>query len=169
MRGGDRKSRGNSLIEFSLAGIPLIFVLISTFEMARGMWIYHTLAHAVKEGTRFAIVHGFSCSNLPNACEAPLSETARRIRNAAPALVPEDFRLTFTAANGATVECALDECLSEETVWPPPGANRPGMDVEIAGRYPFRSMICMFWPGAGWSSGIATLNLPAWSRDRIQF
>jgi Flp pilus assembly protein TadG len=43
---------GTSLVEFTLVGIPMIFLLISTFEVARGMWEYHTLAYAVKEGTR---------------------------------------------------------------------------------------------------------------------
>ena len=50
--------RGNATIEFTLVGIPLVFVLISTIEMARGMWIYHTLAYAVKEGTRYAVARG---------------------------------------------------------------------------------------------------------------
>jgi hypothetical protein len=166
---GKRTVRGSSIVEFTLVGIPLIFVLISTFEMARGMWIYHSLAHAVKEGTRYAIVHGRSCANPPNDCAVPLSETARRIRQAAPAFVPEDLWLTFRAADGAEVTCNLEECLANGEMWPPAGSNRPGMDVEIAATYPFRSLICMFWPGAGWSSGLGTYNLPAWSRDRIQF
>ena len=34
---------GQSLVEFTLVGIPLIFVLISVFEISRGMWMYHTL------------------------------------------------------------------------------------------------------------------------------
>ncbi len=166
---GKRKVNGNSLVEFTLVGIPLIFVLISTFEMARGMWIYHTLAHAVKEGTRYAVVHGRSCTTLPNTCAVPLSETARRIRQSAPAFVPEDLRLTFTADDGSAVTCTLDECLASGDLWPPAGSNRPGMDVEIAATYPFRSMICMFWPGAGSAGALGTYNLPAWSRDRIQF
>src|SRR5215471_18790761 len=54
----NRQRGGSSLIEFTLVGIPIIFVLISTFEMSRGMWLYHTLAYAAREGTRYAIVHG---------------------------------------------------------------------------------------------------------------
>jgi Flp pilus assembly protein TadG len=60
------RRRGSSTLEFTLVGIPIIFVLISTFEMARGMWNYHTIAYAVKEGTRFASVHGIDCSTAPN-------------------------------------------------------------------------------------------------------
>src|SRR5690242_13216787 len=49
---------GQSLVEFTFVGIPMIFVLIGTFEISRGMWMYHTLAHAVRDGVRYASVHG---------------------------------------------------------------------------------------------------------------
>ena len=48
-------------MEFTFVGIPIIFVLISIFEVSRGMWIYHTLAYSVKVGVRYASVHGINC------------------------------------------------------------------------------------------------------------
>ena len=54
-----RGRTGSTLIEFTLVGIPLIFVLISTFEMARGMWNYQTLAYAVRAGTVTFQSHAF--------------------------------------------------------------------------------------------------------------
>ena len=57
----ESKRRGQALVEFTFVGIPMIFILISVFEMSRGMWIYHTLTYAVKEGTRVAMVHGQDC------------------------------------------------------------------------------------------------------------
>ena len=56
-----RKRLGQSLVEFTFVGIPIIFILISVFEVSRGMWIYQTLAHSVKNGTRYASVHGINC------------------------------------------------------------------------------------------------------------
>jgi hypothetical protein len=41
------RTRGASSLEFALVGIPILFVLISSFEM------YHTLAYAIKEGSRY--------------------------------------------------------------------------------------------------------------------
>jgi Flp pilus assembly protein TadG len=38
-----RTRRGSSILEFVLVGIPIIFVLISLFEISRGMWTYHTM------------------------------------------------------------------------------------------------------------------------------
>src|SRR5882762_5274489 len=57
------RCRGSNILEFTLVGIPLVFILISTFEMARGMWNYHVMAYAVKEGTRYASVHGNNCTD----------------------------------------------------------------------------------------------------------
>src|SRR5215831_11346653 len=39
--------RGATTVEMTLVGIPLMFVLVSIFEMSRGMWVYHTVANAV--------------------------------------------------------------------------------------------------------------------------
>src|SRR5579864_8111966 len=81
---------GKATIEFTLVGIPLVFVLISTVEMARGMWIYHTLAHAVREGTRFTIVQGADCKLAANKCTVKVADIAGVIQNAAVGLYDAD-------------------------------------------------------------------------------
>jgi len=165
-----KNAKGSTILEFSLVGIPLIFVLISTFEIGRGMWIYHTVSYAVKEGTRFAIVHGSSCSVAPNACAVTLGNVATRIRQSAGGLDPARMSLTFTAANGATTTCMLNVCLNSATRWPPAGANSPGVDdVQIAATYPFQSVMAMVWPGAGKVEVMGRYDMPASSRERIQF
>jgi hypothetical protein len=37
------------------------------------MWTYHTLAYAVKEGTRYASVHGKGCE-APNTCTKTVAQ-----------------------------------------------------------------------------------------------
>jgi hypothetical protein len=61
------------MLEFVLIGIPVIFVLISIFEIARGMWTYHTMAYAVREGVRYASVHGKGCAS-PNTCQVTIGQ-----------------------------------------------------------------------------------------------
>ena len=78
--------RGNATIEFTLVGIPLVFILISTIEMARGMWIYHTLAYSVKEGTRYAIGRG---QNSPTT--ATVRDVCNAIAQSGVGLLPEDL------------------------------------------------------------------------------
>src|SRR5205814_10672176 len=73
---------GSSFLEFVVVGVPVIFVLFSTFEMARGMWSYHTLAYAVREGTRYASVHGADCASSPNACTVTVGQIATVVKRA---------------------------------------------------------------------------------------
>ena len=71
------------MIEFVLVGIPIIFILISVFELARGMWLYHTAAYALREGARYAIVRGNNCNLYPNNCAVTVAQVASRIRDSA--------------------------------------------------------------------------------------
>ncbi|MEK7407278.1 MAG: TadE family protein [Acidobacteriota bacterium] len=171
MAGRTHKERGASTIEFTLVGIPLLFVLISTFEMARGMWIYETLAFATKEGTRYAAVKGGMY--VKNAKRTPtMGETATRIRQMAIGMDPAEFSLILTAGIGnkyLTRRCRLSECLSSTEQWPPDGMNMPGVQLGIAASYPFRSAIAMFWPGVGRGQTFPAFIFPATAVEEIQF
>jgi hypothetical protein len=81
----------------------MIFLLISTFEMSRAMWIYHTMAYAIKEGTRYAIVHGDDCWNAPNSCGAHVADVAAAIRDAGAGLLPDQLVVTLTPAQGSAL------------------------------------------------------------------
>jgi len=167
--------RGNATIEFTLVGIPLVFILISTIEMARGMWIYHTLAYAVKEGTRFAVARGQN-----NPTPTKYSDVCKAVVQAGAGLLPEDLTLTFHSASAADLTSTADKCTGG--TWPPGDNagvidNQPGQTISIKGLYPFVSAISMFWPGAGPGmtfqplicQGAGTLCLPASSQDVMQF
>jgi len=162
--------RGSSMLEFTLVGIPIIFILISTFELSRGMWNYHTLAYAVKEGTRYASVHGVNCSTSPNTCTVTIAQITQHILDAGIGLPSTQLRLTFTYTGGTTT-CQANNCLTNNTVWPPAPGNAVGSDIQIDGSVPFQSAISMFWPGAVQGNGITfgTFNFPASSRDTVQF
>jgi Flp pilus assembly protein TadG len=166
------RKRGSSLLEFTLIGIPLICVLITTFEMSRGMWSYHTLAYAVKGGVRYAVVHGQDCAKPPNACTVTISQIARTIRAAGVGLPANLVTLRFTDANGSATTCSLSDCIANYNVsaWPPSSANAPGQDIRISGTYAFRSAMLMFWPGAGRALGPpGFFRLSADSRESIQY
>lgn len=165
----NRDQRGNAVIEFSLVGIPIIFVLISTFEMARGMWLYHTVAYAVKEGSRYASVHGQNCRIPPNNCPVDIGQISQVIKSAGLGIEPALLNLTFTDDSGTTLSCTLSNCLSDNTPWPPAAANAPGMAIKVSGSYTFRSAIAMFWPGSAWVGPLPALNLPASTTERIKF
>ena len=161
--------RGGAVVDFTLVGIPLVFVLISTFEMARGMWIYHTLAHAVTEGARFASVRGRGCTVPPNACGGTVGQVAQAVARAGVGLIPDDLDVTLTSAAGSLPCSPLRSCLADSTAWPPAGNNTAGSEIGIRATYPFRSALAMFWPGAGRGRVFGAIEFGAESRERIHF
>jgi len=160
---------GSSFLEFVLVGVPVIFVIFSIFEMSRGMWAYHSLAYAVREGTRYAIVHGANCATSPNSCTVTISQIATVIKNAGVGLDGSQLNLTFTPNTGSAVDCTMNSCLTNTTQWPPASASAIGMTVTISANYPFRSGIAFFWPGSRPTGQFPAMNLPALSKDLIQF
>lgn len=179
--GTKHRRAGNAVLEFTLVAIPLIFVFISVFEMARGMWMYHTLAYAVKEGTRFAMVHGSNCES-PNACQKTVGDIAKVVRAAAvgldtslldvslTALTPPPNSTVIGAAANPTTCNPLSTCISDPTVWPQAPANIAGaIDIQIRATYHFDSALALFWPGAGGGFIFGRLDMPAVARERIRF
>jgi Flp pilus assembly protein TadG len=171
MKRRDRE-RGAVTIEMTLVGIPLIFILIMTFEISRGMWMYHTLAYAVKEGVRASIVHGQNCvANPPalnNNCTRTISDAAGVIQNAGVGLDLNTTNLTFKSNGTVNATCTLSGCAGNTAVWPPAGSNMVGTTIEIDIDTPFRSALAGFWPGTTPTSFSAT-TFAANSTDRIHF
>ena len=183
------RQRGSSTLEMALVGIPIVFTLISIFEMSRGMWMYHTLAYSVKVGVRLASVHGQNCINKPpgvtNNCPKSIADIANVIRDAAVGLDPDTTLLTFRSSTSAAVPCFMSSssasslttplgsgvgCLSLTTPWPPDATseNQVGKQIRIDIRTRFRSALAMVFPGAH-SVKFAEADLGATSADIVQF
>jgi Flp pilus assembly protein TadG len=161
--------RGSAIVEMTLVGIPMIFVLISVFEIARGMWAYDTLAYAVRETSRYAIVHGQNCSVSPNSCAITVANLASRLLNAGVGLPSDQLNATFGSLSDNVTCNPVSSCLSNNAVFPSSGGNSVGNPVTVLATYRFSSAISMFWPGAGRPIVFAPVNLPASSTDYIQF
>ncbi len=163
--------RGSSILEFTLVGIPAIFLLISIFEVSRGMWIYHTLASAVNAGARYASLHGQGCSSAGYNCGVAVQDIAGKIAAEVPGIPPADVSVTLTSTASGTVTCTpLSSCLTNTASWPPSVANEnaPGQEIVIGARYTFRSALAMFFPGVS-PVKFAVTNFTAASRQIIQF
>lgn len=57
-RSSKRNERGQALVEFSLVSIVFFLLVFGMVDVGRAVWNYNTLAHATREGARYAIVHG---------------------------------------------------------------------------------------------------------------
>lgn len=176
------KRTGNAVIEFTLVGIPLIFVLLITFELARGMWLYATVAHAVRAGTRYAAVHGKDCATLP--CAATVGQVAGVIRDAGVGLDPADFRLAIVTIGpntlpGSVVLQPLSTLLTDSTSFSNGALAVAGNDVIVTGVFYFRTALTALLsppitpppppPPAGGGSDVGVIRLAATSRERIEF
>ena len=169
-----RTQSGNAMVEFTLVGIGLMFVLISIFEMSRGMWIYHTLAHTSKEATRFLIVHGSECQDTSRPlcrADATLGMLASRIKYHGVGLLEESlevqvYRNSVQVVGTGDGFVTVGSLMGSTTIWAA-NANR-GFPIQVGLRYPFKSALAFFWPGAG-RVNFATVKLGANSWDTIQF
>lgn len=170
------KQRGSVILEFTLSGIPLIFLWIALIQMSVGMWRYHTLQYAVKQAGAYITVHGSECLLPGNSCGIRIQNAAQVLQESATGIPPSLISVTFqvygpdhTTAYATPVTCTLDNCLADNTLWPPVGWNDPGYDVEIAASYRFGSVVGVFAPGRGAAAPIGGYNLPAYTRQRILF
>ncbi len=166
------KRKGTAILEFTLVGIPMIFVLISIFELARGMWMYHTTAYAVKEATRLAIVKGqgyvYARDKL-GGTGVTVGRIVAEIRQAGVGLDVDDAGSEVKLSGG--FDCKpIRVCLGNTAQWPPGGSNRRSQPLSIEVVVPFRSALAMFWPvGGGAARTFGVKYFRAYSEDRIQF
>jgi hypothetical protein len=164
-----RGRAGNSCLEFTLAGIPVIFALISTVEMARAMWTYNALGHSSREAVRYASRKGENCSTGGNDCAASVAEIVGRMRGSAFGVPPADLDVTLTSAVGTIACTPVGVCLDDESMWPPTGGNNVGAEITVTASSRFRSAIAMLWPGAGAAERSSIYVLQASSTERIGF
>ena len=166
-----KSERGNSIVEFTMAGIPVIFLIYSTIQLGVMMWNYHTLAYAVNEGAHYAAVRGQGCSTNGNTCGTTVGTLAQQIANAAIGIPSNQVNVTLTTASGQTQPCnPLSSCFTNTTAWPPStnNDNATGKNVTVSAKYLFPSALAMFWPSAG-ASHFGVFALPATSTQQILF
>lgn len=159
------RQRGSAVIETSLVFLPLMLSIFSIFEVGRAMWTYHTLATAIKKGTRVAMVHGARCADASPNCPVSVATLVQTIQQAGVGLDMSVLQLNFTAG-GQTLSCApANGCSANNSNWPPAPYNPVGQTVTINGKYGFSSVLKSMWPG----QTTGTFNLAAKSTETIQF
>jgi len=75
-----RDERGSSLVEFAMSAWILMLLLVGVFQCMIAMYAYHFTTYAAQEGTRFAMVRGYTWSqNVATNCStsAPPSFTLK--------------------------------------------------------------------------------------------
>jgi Flp pilus assembly protein TadG len=160
---GNRR-KGSTAMEFVLVGIPLTFLLFSVFEGARGMWNYQMIAYAVREGTRYAAMHGRGCAS-PNTCQVTIGQIASYVQTAGSGVDPGST-LTLTPASGSATSDTITNLKTNTTKWPPSSSNVPGQTVTLSIKWQFKTFLSILWAGA---SNFDTFYLTASSAEPVQF
>jgi len=166
-----RRQRGVAIVEFSLAGIGTIFLLICTFHLSLGMWNYHVLANATHDLSRYLSVKGVNCTKPGNSCSVTVGTIATKMEALAIGVPSGSLNVTLTTESGATTSCApLNSCEGNTTVWPPHtnSDNAVGKKITVAAKYQFRSPLLFFWTGQS-AQQFGTVWFPASSTQTILF
>ncbi len=164
------------MLEFTLAGIPLIFVWISVVQMAIGSWRYQTLQYATEAANAYISAHGSNCSKMTNNCSIQIKHAASIFRQAAIGIPDQSVSLTFRAfksdhvsVSPTAVTCTLASCLTNTTSWPPAGFDDPGSDIEISASYTTAVNSGGAMLAGGSYLNVMGNNLPAYSRQMVVF
>jgi Flp pilus assembly protein TadG len=68
-RRNGRRSRGQSLVEFSLVLIPFVFLIMGIFDLGRGIYMMNGTAQAAREIARVASVHSGCLPESADTCD----------------------------------------------------------------------------------------------------
>jgi hypothetical protein len=166
-----KRQSGVAMVEFALAGVASIFLLICTFHLSMGMWNYHTIANAVHQTSRYLAVKGVNCTKPGNTCSVNVGAIATKFKYYAVGVPADQVIVTLTTHSGGTTSCSpLTSCLANTTVWPPSSNqdNYIGKNIKINATYRFRSPLLFFWPGNG-ATQFGEIWFPSESTQTILF
>jgi Flp pilus assembly protein TadG len=128
-----RREAGGTLVEFALSATILTTLVFGVMAMCAALYIYHFVSDAAREGARYAIVRGSSCSTYGKfTSDCPLSTTA------SPSPVQTYVRsLPFPGINpnNLTVSAAWSAYPTTKTCTAP--CNSPGDLVTVRATYSY--------------------------------
>lgn len=126
---GGAPERGQAVAEFAVAGFLFFLLVLGTIEVGRAVWYYNTLAQAVREGTRYAIVHGNKSADPSGPGSASFMPPHT------------DSKVTDVVEKYAS---GLDkDALTVEAAWPD-GTNDAGSPVQVTARYVYDPIFDLF-------------------------
>ena len=161
--------RGSALIEFTLLGIPTLFILVSVVSISIEAWQYTNLAWAVDQTARYATVHGATCGQNGNSCSIAIGDMANYFISAASALNSGSASVSFTDGSGVATTCnPVSSCTTSTTQFPGTSYNTIGSDIRVSATYSLTNPFPLYWPGSQ-TVLPSSFNVGATSRQRIEF
>ncbi len=119
-----KRDAGLALLEFALSLFAVLLVLFGTIDIGRAAFAYDWVANAARQGTRFAMVRGTSCSGLSGGCPASATDISNYVKSIG--LGIDTSQLTITSG-----------CFAGETFLSTPPCAPKGY-VKVTVQYNFR-------------------------------
>jgi Flp pilus assembly protein TadG len=123
------RTRGQTLVEFSLVAFLTIVLLLSIVEISRMVLVYTTVANAARAGARYAIVHG--ATRTGSGVDGPSGPTANPLQ-------------VVTVVRNFASAGLLSPGILVITVNYPGASNAPGQPVTVAVVYPYDPLTTYF-------------------------
>ncbi|HEY4382660.1 MAG TPA: TadE/TadG family type IV pilus assembly protein [Acidobacteriaceae bacterium] len=134
MRRRVSEDKGATLVELALSSIVLFSFVFGIMDMSLGIYAYHFISEAAREGTRYAIVRGASagggttCASYASGnCQATSTQIQSYVKSLSfPGISAANMTVTPSwSAYTAGATCGVGGC------------NYPGDLVTVAVRYSF--------------------------------
>lgn len=118
---------GATVVEMALSMIILLTILFGLIEMCLALYTYHYVSDAAREGTRYAIVHGSTCTVSGVSCTVTASQIQTYVQNLGyPGITTSAMTVTTTySAYPAGGTCVAAGC------------NGPGDRATVTAQYKF--------------------------------
>lgn len=162
------RSSGSTVLEFALAGIPIMMAFISIAQMSLTMWTYQTLSYTAKELNRYVAVHGTHCGSGTNSCKLTVGNVATAAETFAVGLNTGTLQMTLTSPSTSYTCNPVSSCTSNSNQWPPSSDATVGTLIKVKLLYQVSPIFTMVWPGAK-SFDNQSYNLQASSAQRVLF
>lgn len=109
------------MVEFAIVATAFLLLMFGIMDFGRAIFTYHAVANAAREGSRYAMVRGSSCTVTGCPATSATIQTYVRGRNGT-LMTPSS--ITVTASWPGTTGCAA-------------GSNAAGCKVAVTVSYPF--------------------------------
>ena len=116
-----RRERGTSMVELALVATAFLLLIFGIMDFGRALFTYHAVANAAREGSRWAMVRGSTCTVAGCPAAAADVQTYVQGRNGT-LMTASDISVSTTY--GGNTGC-------------PAGNQNPGCLVTVTVTYPF--------------------------------
>jgi hypothetical protein len=165
---GKKRQRGIAFIEFTIVGVPIVFLTTSITEMSLESWNFHSMVYAIEVADRYACDHGRTCSKNGNTCTIRVQDVASLISHPAPGLDSSLMNVTLTTHSTSTNCLPLNACFTNTTQFPSTTDNGVGLDIKISATCAMHNPVSMLWFGSA-GTAIGTFTVGTTTRQNIVY